>query len=57
LKWITAQVDVALSKASWATDAELFLLGEIDSPGKAMKFKYSLFVMYFSGLLLLIASL
>jgi hypothetical protein len=31
---VTAQVDVALSKASRAADAERFLLGEIDSLGK-----------------------
>jgi hypothetical protein len=57
LKSVTAQVDVALSKASRAADAERFLLGEIDSLGKAMKCKYSIFVMDFSGLPLLIASL
>jgi hypothetical protein len=40
LKRVTTKVDVALSKASLAADAERFLLGEIDSPGKAMKCKY-----------------
>jgi hypothetical protein len=47
LKKVTAQVDVALSKASQAADAARFLLGEIDSLGKAMKCKYSLFVVCF----------
>jgi hypothetical protein len=37
LKIVTAKVDVALSKASWATDVEKFLLEEIESLGKAMK--------------------
>jgi hypothetical protein len=37
LKVVTAKVDVALSKASWATDAEKFLLEEIENLGKAMK--------------------
>jgi hypothetical protein len=37
LKTITARVDVALSKASLAADAENFLLGEIENLGKAMK--------------------
>jgi hypothetical protein len=37
LKIITARVDVALSKASQATDAEKFLLEEIENLGKAMK--------------------
>jgi hypothetical protein len=57
LKRVTAQIDVALSKASRAADAERLLLGEIDRLGKAMKCKYSIFVMDFSGLPLLIASL
>jgi hypothetical protein len=37
LKVVTAKVDVALSKASRATDAEKFLLEEIKNLGKAMK--------------------
>jgi hypothetical protein len=37
LKIVTAKVDVALSKTSRATDAEKFLLEEIESLGKAMK--------------------
>jgi hypothetical protein len=37
LKTVTAKVDVALSKASWAADAEKFLLEEVESLGKAMK--------------------
>jgi hypothetical protein len=36
---ITARVDVALSKASRATDAEKFLLEEVENLGKAMKCK------------------
>jgi hypothetical protein len=40
LKKVTAQVNVALSKASQAVDAERFLLGEIDNLGKAMKCTY-----------------
>jgi hypothetical protein len=39
LKTITAKVDVALSKASRAADAENFLLEEIENLRKAMKFK------------------
>jgi hypothetical protein len=41
LKTVTAKVDVALSKASQAADAEIFLLGEIKNLGKAMKYKFS----------------
>jgi hypothetical protein len=37
LKVVTAKVDVALSKSSRATDAEKFLLEEIDNLGKSMK--------------------
>jgi hypothetical protein len=40
LKRVTAKVDVALSKASQAADAEPFLLGEIENLGKAMKCKF-----------------
>jgi hypothetical protein len=39
LKIVTAKVDVALSKASRATDIEKFLLEEIENLGKAMKCK------------------
>jgi hypothetical protein len=41
LKRVTARVDVALSKASLAGDAEKFLLGEIKNLGKAMECKSS----------------
>jgi hypothetical protein len=37
LKAVTAKVDLALSKASWAADAEKFLLEEIKSLGKSLK--------------------
>jgi hypothetical protein len=37
LKAVTAKVDVALSKASRAADAEKFLLEEVENLGKAMK--------------------
>jgi hypothetical protein len=37
LKRVTAKVDVALSKALLAVDAERFLLDEIKNLGKAMK--------------------
>jgi hypothetical protein len=37
LKTVTARVDVALSKASRAADAEKFLLVEVKNLGKAMK--------------------
>jgi hypothetical protein len=40
LKTVTAKVDVALSKASLAADAEKFLLEEIENRGKAMKCKF-----------------
>jgi hypothetical protein len=40
LKIVTAKVDVALSKASLAADAENFRLGEIKNLGKAMKCKF-----------------
>jgi hypothetical protein len=40
LKIVTAKVDVALSKASLAADAEKFLLGEIENLGKAMECKF-----------------
>jgi hypothetical protein len=41
LKTVTVKVDVALSKASQAADAENFLLGEIENLGKVMKCKFS----------------
>jgi hypothetical protein len=37
LKVVTAKVDVALSKASRAVDAEKFLLEEVENLGKALK--------------------
>jgi hypothetical protein len=37
LKVVTAKVDVALSKASRAADAEKFLLEEVENLGKALK--------------------
>jgi hypothetical protein len=40
LKRVTAKVDVALTKALLAVDAERFLLGEIENLGKAMKCKF-----------------
>jgi hypothetical protein len=40
LRRVTAKVDIALSKASLAANAERFLLGEIENLGKAMKCKY-----------------
>jgi hypothetical protein len=39
LKRITTKVNIALSKASLAADAEWFLLGEIKNLGKTMKCK------------------
>jgi hypothetical protein len=56
VKRITTQVDVARSKASWAIDADRYLLSEIDSLGKAMKCKYSLVVRGSFRLLLLTSS-
>jgi hypothetical protein len=40
LKVVTARVDVALSKASLAADAEKFLLDEVESLGKALKCEF-----------------
>jgi hypothetical protein len=37
---VTAKVDVSLSKASLASNAEKFLLGEIENLGKAMECKF-----------------
>jgi hypothetical protein len=39
LKAVTAKVDVALSKASRATDVEKFLLEEIERLGKSLKYE------------------
>jgi hypothetical protein len=39
LKAVTAKVDVALSKASLAVDAEKFLLEEVESLGESLKCK------------------
>jgi hypothetical protein len=41
LKIVTMKVDVALSKALLALDAENFLLGDIKNLGKVMKCKFS----------------
>jgi hypothetical protein len=40
LKVVTAKVDVALSKASLAADAEKFLLDEVENLGKALKCEF-----------------
>jgi hypothetical protein len=40
LKIVTAKVDIALSKASRATDGEKILLEEIESLGKSLKCEY-----------------
>jgi hypothetical protein len=37
LKVVTAKVDVALSKASYAADCEKFLLDEIETLGKSLQ--------------------
>jgi hypothetical protein len=37
LKVVTAKVDVALAKASYAADCEKFLLDEIENLGKSLK--------------------
>jgi hypothetical protein len=50
LKVVTAKVDVALSKASRAADAEKFLLEEVENLGKAMKCKsFELLMCSFHG--------
>jgi hypothetical protein len=41
LKAVTVKVNVALSKASHATDGEKFLLEEIENLGKSLKCKSS----------------
>jgi hypothetical protein len=48
LKIVTAKVDVALSKASRATDAKKFLLEEIENLGKAMKYESFELLSYFA---------
>jgi hypothetical protein len=40
LKVVTAKVDVALSKTSWAADAEKFLLEKVENLGKALKCEF-----------------
>jgi hypothetical protein len=50
LKIVTAKVDIALSKASWAMDAEKFLLKEIKSLGKAMKCESFALLIYFCSM-------
>jgi hypothetical protein len=37
---VAAKVDIALSKASLAADADKFLLGDIENLGKAMEHKF-----------------
>jgi hypothetical protein len=44
MKRITAQIDVARSKASQAADVERYPLSEIHNLGKSMKCKYFLVV-------------
>jgi hypothetical protein len=51
LKIVTAKVDVALSKASQATDAEKFLFEEIENLGKAMKCESFELLIYFCSML------
>jgi hypothetical protein len=48
LKTVTAKVNVALSKASQAADAEKFLLEEIENLGKAMKCEFFKTLIYFA---------
>jgi hypothetical protein len=43
LKVVTAKVDIALSKASYAADCEKFLLDEIENLSKSLKCKSSNF--------------
>jgi hypothetical protein len=50
LKIVTAKVDVALSKALRAMDAEKFLLEEIKSLGKAMKCESFALLIYFCSM-------
>jgi hypothetical protein len=52
LKIVTAKVDVALSKASRATDTEKFLLEEIENLGKAMKCESFEFLICFCSVLI-----
>jgi hypothetical protein len=48
LKTVTAKVDVALSKALRAADAEKFLLEEVKNLGKAMKCESSKILICFA---------
>jgi hypothetical protein len=48
LKTVIAKVDVALSKASQAADAERFLLEEVENLGKAMKCESSKILICFA---------
>jgi hypothetical protein len=50
---VTAKVDVTLSKASQATDAEKFLLEEIENLGKGMKCEFFEILICFYSLLIL----
>jgi hypothetical protein len=50
LKIVTAKVNVALSKASRAMDAEKFLLEEIKRLGKAMKCESFALLIYFCSM-------
>jgi hypothetical protein len=50
LKIVTAKVNVALSKASWAMDDEKFLLEEIKRLGKAMKCESFALLIYFCSM-------
>jgi hypothetical protein len=50
LKIVTAKVDVALSKALRAMDAEKFLLEEIENLGKAMKCESFELLIYFCSM-------
>jgi hypothetical protein len=52
LKTVTAKVDIALSKASRAADAEKFLLEEVKSLGKAMKCDSSELLIYLCSMLI-----
>jgi hypothetical protein len=48
LKIDTAKVNVALSKALWATNTKKFLLEEIENLGKAMKCESFKLLIYFA---------
>jgi hypothetical protein len=51
LKVVTARVEVALSKASLAADAEKFLLDEVESFGKALQCEFLMSLLHCSILL------